>query len=82
MFKRSASQSRNDSEDGGGIDSDSRSNLSTGNYSSRNTPNLSSRQQSPAISRSIQVCESSAITKFRLRLCQEQSKHFVFFIFL
>lgn len=59
MFKRSASQSRNDSED---MDSDAKSSV----YSKSNTPNLSSRQnRSPATMKPIQVSAQLSLCPWR-----------------
>lgn len=61
MFKRSASQTRNDSEDGTTVDSDNNNrnnnnnNQQTGAYNRSNTPNLSSRQKASATIRPVQV---------------------------
>lgn len=56
MFRRSASLSRNDSEDGAAIESDNRNSKATGAYSRSTTPNLSSsRHKSPATIRPVQV---------------------------
>lgn len=58
MFKRSASQTRNDSEDGTAVDSDNNrnnNNQQTGAYNRSNTPNLSSRQKASATIRPVQV---------------------------
>lgn len=56
MFKRSASLSRNDSEDAA-VDLDTR----TGAYNRTNTPNLSSRHKSPATIRPVQVSEQLSL---------------------
>lgn len=57
MFRRSASLSRNDSEDGAAIESDrnSRSRAANGANSRSTTPNLSSQQKSLATIRPVNV---------------------------
>lgn len=61
MFRRSASLSRNDSEDGATIESDNRHSRATGAYSNSSTSNLStSRHKSPATMRPVHIRSSSA----------------------